>query len=128
MNISELSNKTGASIRSLRYYETKGLLKCERLENGYRDFNDSMIEQVKIIQSYLALELSTDEIAQIIECPVSMINKQPLCAKALSAYQIKLAEVEMQIEILEKLRLQLKNRISDFDKPDSNISEERLEL
>lgn len=128
MNISELSNKTGASIRSLRYYEAKGLLKCERLENGYRNFHDSMVERVKIIQSYLALGLSTDEIAQIIECPVSMINKQTLCGKALNAYRTKLAEVEKQIEILQMLQLRLQERISNFEKPNLNISEERLEI
>lgn len=128
MNISKLSNRTGASIRSLRYYETKGLIKCERLENGYREFDESMVERVKIIQSYLALGLSTDEIAQIIECPVPEINNQPLCTKALEAYQGKLLEIEKQIEILQKLRLQLQKRISNFEKPILNISEERIEI
>ncbi|WP_160672522.1 MerR family transcriptional regulator [Clostridium sp. C8-1-8] len=115
MNISTLSIKTGASVRSLRYYESKGLLKCERLENGYRDFHASMIERVKTIQTYLSLGLSTDEIGQIIECPVSMISKQPLCDKALKAYKIKLSEVENQIEILQKLKSQLQRTISDFE-------------
>lgn len=126
MNISKLSKKTGASVRSLRYYETKGLLKCERLENGYRDFPESMVERVKIIQSYLALGLSTEEIAHIVECPVSMIDSHAICEKAISAYKTKLTEVEKQLEILQKLQLQLQQAISNFEKP-KNIYEERLE-
>ncbi|MGG4343655.1 MerR family DNA-binding transcriptional regulator [Paenibacillus lautus] len=34
INISELSRKTGVSLRSLRYYEEKELLSPTRLQNG----------------------------------------------------------------------------------------------
>lgn len=125
MNISELSSKTGASARSLRYYEKKGLLKCRRLENGYRDFNVSMVERVKTIQGYLALGLNTDEISKIIECQVSIDSKEPICDKALNAYKNKLLEIENQLEVLEKLKLQLQGKISNFEKSNFKIFEER---
>ena len=34
MRISEISRRTGVSVRSLRYYEQKRLLCSRRLENG----------------------------------------------------------------------------------------------
>ncbi len=40
MRISEVSRRTGVSIRSLRYYEQKQLLCARRLENGYRDLDE----------------------------------------------------------------------------------------
>ena len=50
MRISELSKLTGASIRSLRYYEAKGLIATQREENGYRVYNQMVVERVKTIQ------------------------------------------------------------------------------
>ncbi|MEK5171614.1 MerR family DNA-binding transcriptional regulator [Staphylococcus sp. FSL K6-0223] len=38
MLIKEISEETGASIRSIRYYEEKGLLNPNRLGNGYREY------------------------------------------------------------------------------------------
>ncbi|MGH3121741.1 MAG: MerR family DNA-binding transcriptional regulator, partial [Streptosporangiaceae bacterium] len=34
MRIGELASKTGASVRSLRYYEQQGLLAAERSPSG----------------------------------------------------------------------------------------------
>lgn len=121
MNISKLSNKTGVSVRSLRYYEAKGLLESERLENGYRNFHESAVDRVKVIQLYLGLGLSTKEIAQIIDCPVLVPDQQPPCEKAMNAYKTKLVEVEKQIEILQTLRLHLQQLIFNFENP--NLSE-----
>ena len=75
MLIRELSCKTDASVRSLRYYETKKMLVSKRLENGYREYDDTAIERVKTIQLYLSLGLNTDAIAQIIECPTTTQNR-----------------------------------------------------
>lgn len=105
------------SVRSLRYYESKKLLHSKRLENGYRDFDESAEQRVKIIQLYFMLGLSTNDIAQVIDCPVSISNQQPLCEKAIEVYRAKLTEIDTQIEILQKLRLQLQERIADFERP-----------
>jgi hypothetical protein len=43
VRISEVSRRTGVSIRSLRYYEQRRLLCARRLENGYRDLDEEVI-------------------------------------------------------------------------------------
>jgi DNA-binding transcriptional MerR regulator len=68
MNIGELARQTGVSIRSLRYYETKQLLSSQRGENGYRTYDQTAIERVRMIQFYLGLGLSTDEIFDVVFC------------------------------------------------------------
>ena len=65
MKISELSKKTGASIRSIRHYEKKNLITAVRLENGYREFDESAIKRIRIIQLYLGLGLTTEQIEEI---------------------------------------------------------------
>jgi len=51
VRISEVSRRTRASIRSLRYYEQKRLLCAHRLGNGYRDIDEEVVERVHTIQS-----------------------------------------------------------------------------
>jgi len=38
VRIGELAERTGVSVRSLRYYETKGLLGSERTSGGQREY------------------------------------------------------------------------------------------
>ncbi len=65
VRIGELSERTGASVRSLRYYEKKGLISGGRLENGYRDFDEAQVERVRAVQFYLGLGLSTESVEPI---------------------------------------------------------------
>ncbi|GGD78966.1 MerR family DNA-binding transcriptional regulator [Paenibacillus nasutitermitis] len=43
MKISQLLKATGASARSIRYYEKKNLLAARRLDNDYREFDEADI-------------------------------------------------------------------------------------
>lgn len=113
--IRELSNQTGASARSIRHYELKGLLHARRLTNGYRDYDDDAIAKVKTIQLYLSLGLTTDNIAQIIDCPTSLQNDRPLCKEAYKLYKAKLDEVNKQLDTLCVIKLQLEEKIKEFE-------------
>lgn len=115
MLIKELSLKTGASIRSLRYYETKNLINANRLENGYRDYDETTIQKVKTIQLYLSLGLTTEDITHIIDCPTSLSNR-PLCKAAYELYKTKLEEVNKQLSVLQNIKLRLKERINELEK------------
>lgn len=51
--IKEVSEMTGLSISTLRYYDKMGLLPLlERKQSGYRNFTDGDIEMLKIIDSF----------------------------------------------------------------------------
>ncbi|MFI1092832.1 MerR family transcriptional regulator [Streptomyces sp. NPDC020917] len=70
MRIGELSRRTGASRRSLRYYEEQGLLVPARLPNGYRDYDDRTVATVRRIQVLLSAGLGTSAVAEILPCAV----------------------------------------------------------
>ncbi|WP_077602936.1 MerR family transcriptional regulator [Oceanobacillus sojae] len=116
MKISELSVQTGASMRSLRYYEEKGLIHPKRLDNGYRDYDESILEQVKTIQLYFNLGLSTDEIKEIVDCdPFVFPYEQLICDDVLELYQNKLTEVEQQINTLKEVKSRIESRIQKVE-------------
>ena len=119
MRISEVSRRTGASIRSLRYYEQKRLLCARRLENGYRDLDEEAVERVHTIQMYLGLGLTTEQIEEILLCTGTSPFPQPLpdCEEALLAlYQDKLQDVEHQMAVLSDLRTRLSERITCLER------------
>jgi DNA-binding transcriptional MerR regulator len=109
MRIGELSKVTGVSLRSLRYYEAKGLLVPDREENGYRVFNATAIERVNTIQFYLRLGFSTDEIENFLNCV--LMNKEAFCEEILPMYEQKLAEIDRQLHQLNEIRSNLVERI-----------------
>ncbi|MNE49747.1 Mercuric resistance operon regulatory protein [compost metagenome] len=112
MKIGELSEKTGVSIRSLRYYEQQGLLAPLRQDNGYREYSPLAVEQVRTIRFYLELGLSTEEIAGFLHCV--LMNKEAFCEEILPIYQHKLKEIDNQIRLLSQIRENLQDRISSI--------------
>lgn len=110
MKIGELADATGASIRSLRYYEQQGLLRSSRLPNGYRDYSPLAVEQVQTIRFYLSLGLSTEQVAGFLQCVIK--NKEAFCEEVLPVYERKLREIDDQMELLASIRMNLTERIA----------------
>ncbi|MFI8707074.1 MerR family transcriptional regulator [Bacillus sp. NPDC077411] len=112
MRIGELSKRTGVSERSLRHYEEKGLLTSKRLANDYRDFDETTIEQVKLIQMYLQLGLNLEETARILRClEIEPHLYDNPCSSIITLYEDKLAEVKKQISLLSHIEANLQKHI-----------------
>ncbi|MEI3599142.1 MULTISPECIES: MerR family transcriptional regulator [unclassified Oceanobacillus] len=117
MKIGELSKKTGVSIRSLRYYEQKNLIRPSRLENGYREFEKSDIEKVKAVQLFLKIGMNTDEIYHVLSCDDFHLTENNGCAHiAVELYSERLTNVRQQINYLQKIEHQLENLVDYWDK------------
>ncbi|EMS74315.1 transcriptional regulator [Enterococcus durans IPLA 655] len=126
MQIGELSNKTNVSIRSLRYYEEKELIIPNRLANGYREYDDTMLEQVKTIKLYFDLGLITEEIKSIIDCdPFVFPYKNLVCDDVVQLYEKKPKEVNNQLASLEKVQDKLQKRLLRVKELRKEIHEEK---
>jgi DNA-binding transcriptional MerR regulator len=68
MRIGELSERTGVSRRLLRYYEEQGLISVGRSSNGYREYDERLVDQVIQIRGLLDGGLPTRLIKQILPC------------------------------------------------------------
>ncbi|GIG64295.1 MerR family transcriptional regulator [Phytomonospora endophytica] len=68
MRIGELATRTGVSERSLRYYETQGLLIADRTPGGHREYADPAVDRVIRIQELYAAGLNSRKIFQILPC------------------------------------------------------------
>ncbi|MBF6463813.1 MerR family transcriptional regulator [Nocardia beijingensis] len=68
MRIGELSERTGTSRRLLRYYEEQGLIAAQRCQNGYRSYDERLVDRVRQIRGLLDAGLPTRIIKQILPC------------------------------------------------------------
>ena len=68
MRIGELAHRTGASARSLRYYEQQGLLHSTRSVGGQRRFTAADVARVGIIRRLFDAGLSSKVIARLLPC------------------------------------------------------------
>ncbi len=111
LKISELSKKTGASVRSIRHYEKKNLITAVRLENDYREFDESAIKRIRIIQLYLGFGLTTEQIEEILKCEDSGPEDYEFCEEMLETYQEKLDQINRQISALDVVKQRLEKQI-----------------
>lgn len=70
MRIGELAAGGGVSVRSLRYYEERGLLASERSPSGQRHYPREAVDRVRLIQQLYAAGLASRTIAELLPCVV----------------------------------------------------------
>ncbi|RDV45153.1 MerR family transcriptional regulator [Leifsonia sp. ku-ls] len=68
MRIGEVSRRSGVSPRSLRYYEKHGLIAAERESNGYREYDESVVERAKIIQMLFGMDFPREVVQSVLAC------------------------------------------------------------
>ena len=69
MRIGELAEKSGVSVRSLRYYEEQSLLHSSRSESGQRLYLAAAVGRVILIQRLYAAGLSSRTFARAAALP-----------------------------------------------------------
>src|SRR4051812_48718866 len=114
MRIGDLAAATGASARSLRYYEEQSLLASERSPGGQRHYPESAVERVTLIQSLLAAGLSSSTIHDVLPCITDTAIRTPWLAERLRA---ELGRIEHQIDHLNQARGILAGLVEQYAVP-----------
>ena len=75
MTIKEVEERTGLTRSSIRFYEKEKLIEPSRNEkNGYRDYSEKDVENIKKIAYLRTLEISVEDIRGVIDEKVSLIE------------------------------------------------------
>jgi len=109
MRIGELAAATGVSPRSLRYYEEQGLIRPTRTPGGWRDFDDSTVDRVILIQHLYAAGIPSTTIDQLLPCldaPPAERNGvlEELLARHVEHLESKRREIDRELATLQSLR------------------------
>lgn len=116
MQIGEVSRLTGASPRSLRYYEQQGLITSDRRANGYRDYDEDAVRIVHNVRSLLAAGLTMADIAQVGECLFTEdLTQADVCDHILALYADRIATVDAQLAATADTRERLSAELGSLE-------------
>jgi MerR family copper efflux transcriptional regulator len=106
MLIGELARHTGTTTKTLRFYETEGLLPApERTRSGYRDYPSDAAGRVAFIRDAQKAGLTLRQIGQILAI---RDDGEPPCQHVGQLVDRRLREVEQRIAELRQTRTQLR--------------------
>lgn len=105
MKIGRLADEAGVSTKTIRYYESIGLLpEPARTESGYRDYDTEAAGRLRFVRDAQATGLTLAEIASVLELKDAGSMS---CAHTTSLLERRIAEFDEQIQRLQLARIEL---------------------
>ncbi|MDW4912930.1 MerR family transcriptional regulator [Streptomyces californicus] len=107
MRIGELVRRAGTTTRTLRYYESRGLLPARRAENGYRSYDEGdlrLLQQIRTLQDF---GFDLEETRPFVDCLRAGHPAGDACPASLAVYRRKLDEVDALIAQLASVRAEV---------------------
>lgn len=103
LKISEVSEQTGLSAHTLRYYEKHGLISASnRSQAGYRYYTDSDLRRVQFVKTALNTGFSLADIGQLLSIRVD--KQSHSCQEVTDITEKKLLEVNAKLSELQSLQ------------------------
>ncbi len=122
MNIGSVARETGVPAKTIRYYESIGLIPpARRSDNGYRHYGDTDVEVLRFIQRGRRLGFSVNDVADLLAL---WHEKERASADVKRLARRHVAEMERRIAELDALRrtlVDLAERCHGDDRPDCPI-------
>ncbi|MGW1072397.1 MerR family transcriptional regulator [Streptomyces sp. NPDC002537] len=107
MRIGELARQADTTTRTLRHYESLGLLPARRAGNGYRTYDEDdlrLLRQIRVLQDF---GFGLEETRPFVECLRAGHPAGDSCPASLEVYRRKLAELDDCIEHLRRVRAEV---------------------
>lgn len=105
MRIGEIADRLAVNPRTIRYYESIGLIpEPPRTESEYRDYDENDFERIRFIKTARRLDLALDEIREIL---AFTDRKQTPCGHVREVVGRKARELEDRISEMARLRDEL---------------------
>ncbi|MBC9711434.1 MerR family transcriptional regulator [Streptomyces sp. TRM66268-LWL] len=124
MRIGELAERAGTTTRTLRYYESRGLLPARRGTNGYRAYDESdlrLVEQIKVLQDF---GFGLEETRPFVECLRAGHPEGDSCPASLEVYRRKLDELDALIGELASVRAKVRGQLERAEQARARLAAE----
>ncbi len=105
LKIGELAKRSGATTKTIRYYELLGLLhEPERTESGYRLYDEQDVERLTFIRKAKGLGFSLTEIGETLTL---FDSQQAPCVHVLALLDRKILKIDRLVSELKELQQEL---------------------
>lgn len=100
----EIAKKLGLDLETVRFYEKQEMIsKPIRLENGYREYNEEHLIELKFVQHCRSLGISLDEIRTLKNIQDQSVD----CSEANKIIERNISLIEIKLRELRNLKSQL---------------------
>lgn len=125
MNISTAAAKSGVPAKTIRYYESIGLIPpARRAGNNYRHYTDKDVQTLRFVQRARSLGFSVNDVRNLLE----LWRDDRRSSREVKDLAMRhVAEIERKIRELESIRdtlLHLTRRCHGDERPDCPILED----
>ncbi|MYR37377.1 MerR family transcriptional regulator [Streptomyces sp. SID4944] len=121
MRIGEVARQSGVSVRALRYYEEQDLLRADRSAGGQRQYPDSAVGQVHLIQQLFAAGLPSRSVREVLRC----VNAGSVAPGLLDQLESERVRISERITGLVAARERLDQVIATARNPPPECNHER---
>lgn len=124
MNIGEAGRQSGLPAKTIRYYEDVGLLRPARRENGFRDYGDRDVHELRFIARARGLGFSVEECRHLLEL---YRDTGRASAEVRETAAVHIAAIRSKIDELrsmERTLSRLMDECAGDDRPDCPILDE----
>ncbi|MGW5094444.1 MerR family transcriptional regulator [Streptomyces nodosus] len=112
MRIGELAARAGTTTRTLRYYESRGLLPARRTGNGHRTYDERDLRLLRQIRTLQDFGFELEETRPFVECLRAGHPQGDSCPASLAVYRRKLDELDALIGELQQVRAQIGDQLA----------------
>ncbi|KRC95934.1 MULTISPECIES: MerR family transcriptional regulator [unclassified Streptomyces] len=126
MRIGELAARAGTTTRTLRYYESRGLLPARRGDNGYRTYDEGDLRLLRQIRTLQDFGFDLEETRPFVECLRAGHPQGDSCPASLVVYRRKLDELDALIGELGAVRETVAGQLARAERARDELAAEAL--
>ena len=105
MRIGEAADRLGVNPKTIRYYESVGLIpQPPRTAGGYRDYEETDVDRIRFVKTARRLDLTLDEIGEVL---AFADRRQAPCGHVRAVVGRKVGELDDRISEMTRLRDEL---------------------
>ena len=122
MHIGEAAARSGVAAKTIRYYESVGLLaKANRTPNGYRDYGDADVGTLRFVSRARSLGFSVHQVGELLD----LYRDRARCSADVKAIAMaRIADLDRKVAEMQAMRTtlyQLADSCTGDDRPDCPI-------
>jgi MerR family copper efflux transcriptional regulator len=113
MKIGEVAQRSGLSVKTIRFYCDERLIHpIRRSEGGYRLFGDAVLAELALIRTLKAMDIPLQDVTRILDSRRSGVCT---CASLQATIRSKAGEIEQKISALNHLHQELNTLLSSWE-------------
>lgn len=112
LRIGEVANRSGLSVKTIRFYCDQGLIHpAGRSAGGYRLFNEAVFAELSLIRTLKAMEIPLEDVAELLQSRRSGVCT---CSSLQATIRTKAGEIDQKITALRNLQVELDNLLTSW--------------